>query len=217
MIQCLFSFGSKMTSFEKAYMNYSQRLIVPSPLGDIVVQGTQTHIQYLKFAYSEGEKLVESIYSMDLSAECSTNCSADWSEQCRLQLQRYFLSQPSQASQASQASKSFEFDLPIDPQGTEFQQRVWQALGDIKHGAFASYQQLATAIGNINPVRAVASANARNPIWLIIPCHRVIGSDNALRGYAGGIERKGKLLQLEHHQLELTGDALINKKTKIVC
>ena len=86
----------------------------------------------------------------------------------------------------------------------------------VKSGELSSYQQLASAAGNIKAVRAVASANARNPIWLLIPCHRIIGSDRALRGYAGGIERKAKLLQLENHILESSGSALINEKTKVL-
>ena len=168
-------------------MSYSHRLMVPSPLGDIVVQGTQTHIQYLKFSTVDKQPL-ETQLETQLEP---VDDRADWSKECCLQLKRYFLSQ------------QFEFDLPIDPQGTEFQQRVWQALLRVQYGSIASYQQLATDIGNKNAVRAVASANARNPIWLIIPCHRIIGSDNALRGYAGGISRKAQLLQIEHHQLDL--------------
>lgn len=178
-------------------MSYLYRIIVNSPLGDIVVQGNQTHIQYLKFSHSGS-----------LQQEASDQFP-DWGNDCREQLCQYF-------SDEHLSNVCFEFDLPIDPQGTPFQQRVWQALSDIKQGAFASYKQLAIAIGNANSVRAVASANARNPIWLIIPCHRIIGSDNALRGYAGGIERKAKLLQLENHQLEAGSSARINEKTKIL-
>jgi methylated-DNA-[protein]-cysteine S-methyltransferase len=170
---------------------------VNSPLGNIVIQGNQTHIQYLKFVQAGIDKKSDSLQL------------PDWSNSCRKQLEQYFLAE-------HLSKEGFEFSLPIDPQGTEFQQRVWQALGDVKYGVFASYQQLALKIGNANSVRAVASANARNPIWLIIPCHRIIGSDNALRGYAGGIERKAKLLQLENHQLDLSRSTLINEKTKIL-
>ncbi len=178
-------------------MSYPYRITVSSPLGDIVVQGTQTHIQYLKFVLPEVDKETDSLQL------------PDWNNSCRKQLDQYFLGE-------HLSKNGFEFSLPIDPQGTEFQQRVWQALGDVKHGVFTSYQQLALNIGNANAVRAVASANARNPIWLIIPCHRIIGRDNALRGYAGGIERKAKLLQLENHQLDLTRSVMINEKTKIL-
>jgi methylated-DNA-[protein]-cysteine S-methyltransferase len=89
------------------------------------------------------------------------------------------------------------FDLPLAPQGTEFQHRVWTALRDIPYGETISYAQLARRIGKPLAVRAVGAANGRNPISLIVPCHRVIGSDGALTGFGGGIERKRWLL---HHE-----------------
>lgn len=87
-----------------------------------------------------------------------------------------------------------EFDLPLAPEGTEFQLRVWQELRGIPHGETISYAELARRIGNSNASRAVGMANARNPISIIVPCHRVIGADNSLTGYAGGLERKRMLL-----------------------
>lgn len=90
-----------------------------------------------------------------------------------------------------------EFELPLAAQGTEFQRKVWQALCRIPFGETRSYQQLAEAIGNPNAVRAVGLANGRNPLSVIVPCHRVIGKSGKLTGYAGGIERKAFLLELE--------------------
>lgn len=94
-----------------------------------------------------------------------------------------------------------EFDrleqITCDLGGTDFQKRVWQALKSIPVGKTCSYLDLAVKIGNEKAVRAVARANALNPVSLIYPCHRVIGSDGALRGYAGGLKRKGWLLQHE--------------------
>jgi len=90
-----------------------------------------------------------------------------------------------------------EFDLPISAVGTEFQQRVWQALTTIPYGETWSYQDLANAIGNPKAVRAVGLANGKNPVSVIVPCHRVIGKNGKLTGYAGGVERKSKLLKLE--------------------
>jgi methylated-DNA-[protein]-cysteine S-methyltransferase len=87
-----------------------------------------------------------------------------------------------------------DFDLPLAPQGTEFQIRVWQELRGIPFGETISYAELAHRIGNPNASRAVGMANSRNPISIIVPCHRVIGSDNSLTGYAGGLERKRMLL-----------------------
>lgn len=180
----------------QANSQYLYRMIVSSPLGDILIQGSQTHIQYLKFMNS------------DLTNDVDSSPLPDWASNCKQQLQQYFLAQ------------RYDFDLPIDPQGTEFQRRVWKKLCEVKQGALSSYKELASAIGNVKAVRAVASANARNPIWLLIPCHRIIGSDRALRGYAGGIERKAKLLQLEYHVLDIAKEnpdtVVITEKTKVL-
>jgi methylated-DNA-[protein]-cysteine S-methyltransferase len=93
--------------------------------------------------------------------------------------------------------KRKEFDLPLAPQGTEFQQRVWKALQDIPHGKTNSYKDIAIIIGNIKASRAVGMANNKNPIPILIPCHRVIGANGKLVGYAGGLELKEKLLKIE--------------------
>ncbi len=89
------------------------------------------------------------------------------------------------------------FDLPLDPQGTEFQRKVWRALQTIDHGETITYKQLAQKIHQPKACRAVGLANSRNPIPIIIPCHRVIGSDGSLTGFGGGLERKQQLLDLE--------------------
>ena len=90
-----------------------------------------------------------------------------------------------------------EFDLPLNPKGTPFQRRVWDALRRIPYGRTASYKEIAEAIGCPNGYRAVGLANNRNPIAIIVPCHRVVGADGKLVGYAGGLELKQKLLDLE--------------------
>lgn len=89
------------------------------------------------------------------------------------------------------------FDLPLAAQGTPFQQRVWSELRKIPYGQTISYAELARRIGRPTAARAVGAANARNPIPIIVPCHRVIAADGSLGGYGGGIHRKKKLLQLE--------------------
>ena len=89
------------------------------------------------------------------------------------------------------------FDLPLDPQGTSFQKRVWTQLQAIPFGETRSYRQVADAIGAGNAVRAVGAANGANPIPIVIPCHRVIGSGGKLVGYGGGLELKKRLLELE--------------------
>ena len=89
------------------------------------------------------------------------------------------------------------FDLKLNPQGTEFQQKVWTALTNIPFNKTRSYLEQSKQLGDVKAIRAVASANGKNPIWIIIPCHRVIGSDGSLTGYAGGIWRKKWLLEHE--------------------
>lgn len=105
--------------------------------------------------------------------------------QAKIQLEEYF------------SGRRTQFDLPLAAKGTDFQQSVWQALCKIPYGETWSYQQLADEIGNPKAVRAVGLANGKNPISVIVPCHRVIGKNGKLTGYAGGVETKEKLLQLE--------------------
>jgi methylated-DNA-[protein]-cysteine S-methyltransferase len=93
--------------------------------------------------------------------------------------------------------KREHFTLDLKPQGTEFQQKVWRALCDIPNGETRSYQQLAVAVGDIKATQAVGAANGKNPIALIIPCHRVIGKNGSLTGYAGGLLLKRQLLDFE--------------------
>lgn len=106
------------------------------------------------------------------------------------QLEQYFAGQRQQ------------FDLPLDFQGTDFQQQVWQALLTIPYGETRSYKDIALQIGNEKAVRAVGAANGRNPISIIAPCHRVIGSGGALVGFAGGLDKKQILLSLEQGQIQ---------------
>jgi len=106
-------------------------------------------------------------------------------EQAEDQLRAYF------------AGERTSFELPLAPSGTSFQLRVWKALTDIPYGETRSYGEIAAAVGRPDAVRAVGATNGRNPIAVIVPCHRVIGSDGSLTGYGGGLERKRALLELE--------------------
>ena len=121
----------------------------------------------------------------------------DWREDARAlapvarQLQEYF------------AGRRKVFDLDLAPEGTEFQRRVWERLLEIPYGETISYGMLARRVGNANASRAVGLANGRNPIAIIIPCHRVIGSNGTLTGYGGGLPIKHKLLELERGQIRL--------------
>ncbi|MGE8653021.1 MAG: methylated-DNA--[protein]-cysteine S-methyltransferase [Acinetobacter gandensis] len=98
------------------------------------------------------------------------------------------------------AGKRQIFDLPLDFSGTEFQQKVWQALLTIPFGETRSYKQIAEQIGNVKAVRAVGAANGKNPISIIAPCHRVVGANGKLVGFAGGLENKDILLKIEKLQ-----------------
>ncbi len=104
---------------------------------------------------------------------------------CAKQLTEYF------------AGDRNDFDLPIDAGGTSFQQMVWSALADIPYGELRSYKDIANAIGKPKAVRAVGAANGSNPLPIVVPCHRVIGSDGSLTGFTGGLAMKTQLLTLE--------------------
>lgn len=94
------------------------------------------------------------------------------------------------------------FDLPLQPLGTDFQLQVWQYLQQITYGETISYLQLAKRMQNPLAIRAIAAANGKNNLWIVVPCHRVIGTDGSLTGYAGGLWRKQWLLQ---HEAQITG------------
>lgn len=149
-----------------------------SPIGQIEITGTESHITSIRFASSE---------QMTSSHPLTANTTTDWplGEAAKKQLEEYF------------AGKRTTFNLPLQPTGTSFQQTVWQALQQIPFGETRSYGQIAAAIGKPKASRAIGQANNRNPIAIIIPCHRVIGSNHKLTGYAGGLWRKEHLLQIE--------------------
>jgi len=106
-------------------------------------------------------------------------------QDCVYQLQEYF-----------QRTRN-SFNLKLNPQGTDFQKNIWRLLQAIPFGKTLSYLELSKQFGDVKAIRAVANANGKNPLWIIIPCHRVIGSDGSLTGYAGGLSRKQWLLEHE--------------------
>jgi methylated-DNA-[protein]-cysteine S-methyltransferase len=101
------------------------------------------------------------------------------------------------------AGKRRTFELKLAPRGTEFQRRVWQALAEIPYGETTTYAAIARGIGKPKAVRAVGAANGKNPLSIVVPCHRVIGNDGTLTGYAGGLPSKRRLLDLEARQRAL--------------
>ncbi len=126
---------------------------------------------------------VTSIYFVEEKTE-SENTNI-FSEQCAKELQEYF------------DKKRTTFSVTLNPQGTEFQKKVWSHLSTIPYGERWSYKDLALKLGSVNYCRAVGMANSRNPISLIVPCHRVLGNDGKLVGYTGGLDIKGWLLEHE--------------------
>ena len=106
-------------------------------------------------------------------------------EDCVFQLKEYF------------EGTRKQFSLKLNPQGTPFQNSVWDALLTIPYGKTTSYLGLSKQLGDVKAIRAVANANGKNPLWIIVPCHRVIGSDGSLTGYAGGLHRKKWLIEHE--------------------
>ncbi|MGB0981135.1 MAG: methylated-DNA--[protein]-cysteine S-methyltransferase [Winogradskyella sp.] len=145
--------------------------IINSPLGYTKISGDKDGITAVEVVNTD-EELSEIIPETLL--ECVT------------QLKAYF------------KNELKNFDLKLNPQGTVFQKKVWKQLNAIPYGKTISYLQLSKQLGDVKAIRAAASANGKNPLWIIIPCHRVIGSDGSLTGYAGGLHRKQWLLNHEN-------------------
>lgn len=145
-------------------------VVVQSPVGDLTL--------------TEENGALTGLYFGRLSLEGEEGLTA-LLERASRQLEEYF------------AGKRKQFDLPLSLRGTEFQRQVWAALRDIPYGETRSYGQIAQAVGRPKAVRAVGMANHRNPISIIVPCHRVVGADGSLTGYGGGLENKKFLLALE--------------------
>lgn len=144
-----------------------------SPLGTIKIQCSDTHVLEVLFCDEQSE---------------AENDSHPLLDECGTQLEDYF------------AGRRTDFRLPLQQEGTSFQQKVWDLLCQIPFGKTLSYQQLATRYGDLKAIRAVAAANGKNNLAVIVPCHRVIGSNQSLTGYAGGLWRKKWLLEHEAKQ-----------------
>ena len=150
---------------------------IPSPIGDILLARNEQGISHIHFQ----------------DGESTPNIGADWQQDdlafadVTTQLKAYF------------AGELQDFDLPLAPDGTPFQQTVWQQLQTIPYGKTSTYGELAAEIGKPTASRAVGAANGRNPIPIVIPCHRVIGANGKLTGFSGGLYIKEALLSLEQN------------------
>jgi methylated-DNA-[protein]-cysteine S-methyltransferase len=143
---------------------------VSSPLGITKIVGDENGI---------------ALISVSSDGELSTTIPNHLQEAV-LQLQEYF------------EGKRTDFTFKLNPKGTDFQQKVWQELLNIPFGKTISYLDLSKKLGDVKAIRAAASANGKNPLWIVVPCHRVIGTDGSLTGYAGGLWRKKWLLEHEN-------------------
>ena len=143
-----------------------------SPLGLMEIRANQEAIHSIMFIERDLQARPNDITNVGVS-----------------QLQQYF------------AGERTEFDLPLAPNGTTFQKQVWKALCSIGYGETCSYGEIANAIKNPKAVRAVGAANGKNPLTIVVPCHRIIGRDGSLTGYASGVERKSWLLNHESESL----------------
>jgi methylated-DNA-[protein]-cysteine S-methyltransferase len=162
-----------------------------SPVGDMILGSYDNALCIANWKYAKTKERIERKLAKALNAEY-IDASSEVIEEAKKQLDEYF------------AGKRSDFDLPLLMVGTDFQKSVWHALLEIPYGETASYLEQAKRIGNEKAVRAVASANGVNAISIFIPCHRIIGSNGTLTGYAGGLDTKAKLLELERLHLMKT-------------
>ncbi|CAM3749106.1 methylated-DNA--protein-cysteine methyltransferase [Flavobacterium saliperosum S13] len=147
-----------------------QTVFINTPLGTAKIKGDENGV---------------SVISILQEGEISKTIPLELKDAVK-QLQEYF------------DGKRTHFTFALNPKGTDFQQKVWKALLEIPYGKTTSYLELTKKLGDVKAIRAVASANGKNPLWIVVPCHRVIGSDGSLTGYAGGLWRKKWLLEHEH-------------------
>ena len=150
-------------------------VFINTPLGFTEIQGDENGIS--------------KIHVMSENVEISTKIPEELKEAV-LQLQDYF------------DGKRTTFTFPLNPSGTDFQKKVWDELLNIPFGKTCSYLELSKKLGDVKAIRAVATANGKNPLWIVVPCHRVIGTDGSLTGYAGGLWRKKWLLEHENPTLQ---------------
>jgi AraC family transcriptional regulator of adaptative response/methylated-DNA-[protein]-cysteine methyltransferase len=167
------------------------KVIINTPLGEMVAGATEDGICLLEFS---DRKMLQTEYK-DLTRLLKTNIKEGYNnhlKQLEIELKEYFI------------GKRKKFSIPLVTPGSEFQQKVWKELLTIPFGTTRSYMEQSEAIGNPKTIRAVAHANGMNRIAIVIPCHRVIGSDGRLTGYGGGLKRKKWLLD---HEKKFSGQA----------
>ena len=148
-----------------------EKVVINSPLGFVLIEGNEDGIS--KISVTSDETILSKSIPELFNAVV-------------VQLKEYF------------EGNRTDFQFKINPNGTDFQKKVWEELLNIPFGKTASYQEVTNNLGDPKAIRAVANANGKNPLWIVVPCHRVIGSDGSLTGYAGGLWRKKWLLEHEN-------------------
>ena len=171
-------------------MIYTTR--IKTPVGDMIAGATDDGICLLDYEYRKMMPTIKKRVSNYLKSDFEEKYHPLF-EELRTQLQEYF------------TGELQEFDLPLVFSGTDFQQAVWKALLQIPYGKTRTYMEQAKLLGDVNAIRAVARANGENCLGIIIPCHRVVGSDGSLTGYAGGLRAKKWLLD---HEAKIAGAAV---------
>ena len=163
--------------------------VYSSPFGELLLGSFGDQICLCDWKYRKSRESIDRRIREGLNAEF-VEAGSPLMETCKEQLEEYF------------KGSRRTFDLPILLVGSDFQKRVWQALLEIPYGKTQSYAGLSRRLGDEKAIRAVAGANGENALSIIVPCHRILGSDGSLTGYAGGIRVKKKLLQLEGASLQ---------------
>jgi len=164
-------------------------LIYNSPIGELLITAYEGHIRGVNFTFEGAPGFVPSADVLLMRTSNASKEDAAVLQQCADELKSYF------------DGRLKKFTVPLKTEGTAFRQRVWEALLTIPYGETISYKELAIKIGNPAAIRAVGGANHHNPVNIIIPCHRVIGTGGTLVGYGGGLGNKETLLELEKQNM----------------
>ena len=177
--------GMTPARYRQIFADNISRSILDTPIGPLRIIASQDAILGVEQAGREASDAGAQAEKIPAARILSGDASGELVKDCKAQLSEYF------------AGQRRAFDLPVSPEGTDFQKNVWKRLQDIPYGETRTYGELAAMAGNQKASRAVGMANHCNPILIVIPCHRVIGADGSLTGYAAGIEAKKFLLSME--------------------
>lgn len=177
--------GMTPERYRQIFANNISRSVLDTPIGPLRIIASQKAILCVEQAGRERLDAGAQADQIPADRIIAGDPSGELVKDCKAQLSEYF------------AGERRAFDLPVSPEGTDFQKNVWQHLGDIPYGETRTYGQLAAMAGNRQASRAVGKANHCNPILILVPCHRVIGADGSLTGYAAGIDAKKFLLAME--------------------